>query len=67
MAYRTNQCITVCGKWIFDYILEFALTLTSAWLNYTCSGNETDEITFVGVLHAIISVPHVVVKLKLNI
>ena len=61
-AQRTDHCITVCNKWIFDYNLEFALPLTSAWLNYTCSGNDTDEIIFVGVLHAIIAVPPVVVQ-----
>ena len=27
-AHRTDHCITVCGKWIFDYNLEFALPLT---------------------------------------
>ena len=56
-AHRTDHCITVCGKWVSDSNFEFSLTLTSAWLNYICSGNDTDEITFVGVLHAIRSVP----------
>ena len=37
--------------------LELALPLTGAWLNYICSGYDTDEITFVGVLHAIIAIP----------
>ena len=67
MAHRTDQCITVCGKWIFDSNLEFALPLKSAWLNYICSGNDTDEITFVGVLHAIRAVPPIVVQRKFNI
>ena len=31
------------------------------------SGNDTDEITFVGVLHAIRAVPPVVVQKRLNI
>ena len=61
-AHRNDHCITVFGKWIFDSNLEFALPLTIAWLNYICSGNETDEITFVGVLHAIIAVPPVGVQ-----
>ena len=61
-SHRTDNCITVCGKYIFYSNLEFALPLTSAWLNYICSGNDTDEITFVGVLHAIIAVPFVVVQ-----
>ena len=61
------QYITFCGKWIFDSNLEFSLTLTSAWLNYICSGNDTDEITFVGVLHAIRAVPPIFVQRKLNI
>ena len=62
-AHRTDHCITVCSEWIFDSNLEFALSLTSAWLNYICSVNDTDEITFVGVLHAIRAVPTVVVFL----
>ena len=60
--HRTDHFITVCGKLIFDSNLEFALPLTSAWLNYICSGNDTDEITFVGALHTIISVPPVGVQ-----
>ena len=47
--------------------MEFALTLTKASLNYICSGNDTDEITFVGVLHAIRAVPPVAVQKILNI
>ena len=66
-AHRTDHCITVCGKWIIDSNLEFALPLTKASLNYTCSGNDTDEITFVGVLHALRAVPPIVVQRKLNI
>ena len=61
------DCINVCGKWIFDSNLEFALPLTKASLNYICSGNDTDEITFVGVLHAIRAFPPIVVQIKLNI
>ena len=56
-AHRTYHFITVCGKWIFDSNLEFALPLISAWLNFICSGNDTYEIAFVGVLHAIRAVP----------
>ena len=66
-AHRTDYCITVCGKWIFDSSLEFALPLTKASLNYICSGNDTDDITFVGVLHGIRAVPPIVVQRKLNI
>ena len=66
-AQRTDHCITVRGKWIFDSNLEFALPLTNASLNYICSGNDTDEITFVGVLHAIRAVPPIVFQIKLNI
>ena len=65
-AHRTDHCISFCGKWIFDYNLEFALLLTSAWLNYICSGNDTNEITFVGVLHAIRAVPPVGIQKILN-
>ena len=64
---RTDPCITVCGKWIFDYNLEFALPLTKASLNYICSGNDIDDITSFGVLHAIREVPTIVVQIKLNI
>ena len=60
-AHRTDHCITVCDKWIFDSNLEFALPLTKSSLNYFCSGNDTDEITFVDVFHAIRSVPPIVV------
>ena len=58
----SNHCITVCGKWIFDSNLESALPLKKASLNYICSGNDTDEITFVGVLNAIRAVPPTVSK-----
>ena len=66
-AHWTDNCITVCGKWIFDSNLESALPLTKASLNYICSGNDTYDITFVGVLHAIRAVPPIVVQRKLNI
>ena len=66
-SHRKNHCITVCGKWIFDSNLESALPLTKASLNYICSGNDTDEITFVGVLHEIIAVPPIVVQKRLKI
>ena len=52
-AHQTDHCITVCGQWIFDSNLEFVLPLTKTSLNYICSGNDTDDIAFVGVLHAI--------------
>ena len=29
-AHRTDHCIKVCGKWIFDSNLKFALPITSA-------------------------------------
>ena len=67
MTHRTDYCITFCGKWIFDSNLEFALPLTKYSLNYICSGNDTDEITFVGVLRAIRAVPPVEVQKRLNI
>ena len=66
-AHRTYHCITICGKWILYYNLESALPLTKASLNYICSGNDTDEITLVGVLYAIIAVPPIVVQIKLKI
>ena len=66
-THRTDHCINFCGKWIFDYNFEFALPLTKASLNYICSGNDTDEITFVGVLHAIREIPPIFFQRKLNI
>ena len=66
-AHRTDNCITVCGKWIFDSNLESALPLTEASLNYICSGNDTAEITFVCVLNAIIAVPPIFFQINLNI
>ena len=56
-AHRADHCITVCGKWIFDSNLKLALPLTCAWLNYICSGNDTDKKKFIDVLHAIIAFP----------
>ena len=47
--HRTDNCINICSKWIFDHNLEFTLPLTKALLNYVCSSNETDDITFIGV------------------
>ena len=66
-AHRIDHCINVCSKWIFDSNLEYSLPLTKVSLNYICSGNDTDEITFVGVLHAIRAVPPIVVQIKLKI
>ena len=66
-AHQTNHCFTVCGKWLFDSNLESALPLTEASLNYICSGNDTVEIKFVGVLHEIRAVPPVVIQQRLKI
>ena len=66
-AHQTNHCITVWGKWIFYSNLRSALPLTKASLNYICSGNDTDGITFVGVLNAIRAVPPVVFQQRLKI
>ena len=52
-AHQADHFIAVCGKWIFDSNLKLALPLTSAWLNYTCSGNDTDKIEFIAVLYTI--------------
>ena len=62
---RNYHFITVYGEWIFDSNFEVAFPLTQDCSNYTCRGNDTDEITFVGVLHAIISVtPEVVQRIS---
>ena len=66
-AHRVDHCITVCRKCIFDSNLESASPLTIASLNYICSGNDTDEITIFGVLHAIRVVPTIVFQIKLYI
>ena len=50
-----------------NVISSVSLPLTKAWLNYICSGNYTDDITYVGVLHAIREVPPVGVPKRLNI
>ena len=60
--HRTNNCVTVFGKWIFDSNFEVAFPPTQDCLNYICRGNDTDQIKFVGVLHAIISVPPDIIK-----
>ena len=65
--HRIDHCIKVCGKWIFDSNFEVAFTLTKGFLNYTCRGNDTDEIKFVGVLNANRAVPTEVFQRILNI
>ena len=47
--HRTDHCITVCGKWIFDSNFEVAFPLTQDCLNFTYLGNDTNEIGFFGV------------------
>ena len=66
MRHRTDHCITVCGKWMFDSNLKVALPLKQTCLNYICSGNDTDENKFPGVLHAIREVPPEVFQRRLN-
>ena len=63
----TGHCITVFGKWIFDFNLKLSLTLTQDSLDYIFCGNDTDEDKFIGVLHAIIAVTPEVVQRKINI
>ena len=63
---RTDNCVTVCSKWIFDSNLKVALPLTQVFLNYICCGNTTDENKCIGVLHAIRAVPPEVVQRRLN-
>ena len=60
---RTYHCITVCGKWIFDSNLKFALPLTKASINFIFSGKDTYDITFFGVMNAIGAVPPIVVQI----
>ena len=56
-SHWADHCITVCGKWIFDSNFEAMFPLTKDYLNYICCGNDTDDIIFVDVLHAIRAVP----------
>ena len=65
--HQTDNFITVCGKWVSDPNFEVEFPLTHDCLNYTCRGNDTDEIKFVGVLHAIIEAPPEVVQRRLKI
>ena len=60
--HPNNHCIKFCGKWIFYSNFEVAFPLTQDCLNYTFRGDDTDEIKFVGVLHAIRAVPTEVVQ-----
>ena len=64
--HRSDHCNTVCGKWIFDSNLKVVLPLTQDYLNYTCCGNDTDEIKFFGVLYAIREVPPGFVHIRFN-
>ena len=41
--HRTDHCIAVCGKCIFDSNIKLVLPLTQVCLNYICCGNDTDE------------------------
>ena len=65
--YFTDHSITVCGKWIFDSNFEVEFPLTQDCLNYTCRGNDTDDIKFFGVLHVIRAFTPEVVQRRLNI
>ena len=67
MWHRTDHCITVCVKRIFDSNFKVALLLTQDCLNCTCSSNDTDDNKYVGVLNAIRVVPPEVVQRRLNI
>ena len=63
---RTDNCITVCGKWLFYPIFKVALPLTQVCLNYICFVNNTDENNFIVFLHAIIAIPPEFVQRRLN-
>ena len=66
MCHRTDHCIEVRDKCIFDYNFEVAFPLTQNCLNIKCRGNDTDDIIFVGVLHAIRKFSPEVVQRILN-
>ena len=65
-SHRTDHCITVCGKWMFDSNIEVAFPLKQDFLNYICCGNDTGDTICVGVLRAIRSVHPKVVQRILN-
>ena len=64
--HRTDHCIIVCSKWIFDSNFKVELPLTHDCLKYIFRGNDTDENKFIGVVHAIGSVSPEVVQIILN-
>ena len=64
--HRTDHCITVFCKWIFDSNLKLVLPLTQDYLNFICRGNDADENKFIGVLNEIIAVPPEVFQGRLN-
>ena len=64
--HLTDNCIKVCGNWIFHSNLKVALPLTQVCLNYTCCCYDTDKNKFIGVSHAIRAVPPEVVQRILN-
>ena len=64
--HRTDRCITVCGKLIFDFNLKVELPLTQVCFNYICCGNDTDKNKFIGVLRVVIVVPPEVFERRLN-
>ena len=64
--HQTDHCITVCGKWLFDSNFEVEFPLTQDCLNYTCRGNDTDDINFFGVLRAIREFPPEAIQRRLN-
>ena len=64
--HHTDHYITVCGKWIFDSNFEVAFPLKQDSLNYTCRGNDTDDIKEISVLHVIIAVPPEIFQRRLN-
>ena len=66
MWHRTDCCITVFSKWIFDSNLKVALSLTQVCLNDICCGNDTDDNKFADVLYVIREVPPEVVQRILN-
>ena len=62
MAHKTDNVISICGKLIFDYNLEFCITTHKSLKKIIFSGKDTYDIKFVGVMHAIGAVPPIVVQ-----
>jgi hypothetical protein len=66
-SYGICHCITVCNKWIFDSNFECAFPLTQEALDFICKSEDHPDIKFLGVSHAIRTIPPKVVQTQYKI